>query len=59
MPNLLAGERISFSRLFIEGGGEIGVGGGEMPSFQEFLDSRYPGVGALADRELIMNRALS
>jgi|TARA_B110000914_G_scaffold78217_1_gene68834 hypothetical protein len=27
MPNLLAGEKKSFSRLVIEGGGEIGVGG--------------------------------
>ena len=35
MPNWLAGERKTFSRLVIEGGDEIGVGGGEIPDVEE------------------------
>ena len=35
MPNWLAGERKTFSRLVIEGGDEIGVGGREIPDVEE------------------------
>ena len=37
MPNWLAGERKSFSRLVIEGGGEIGVG---VMSFEKWLKTK-------------------